>query len=88
MWSCERNPAREREHFPMALNTVNNNAPYGFAGASAIDSTVSELNQPSPKAPEGSIGHQLNAIQSQLVSGNPGGVGQGFGVGIALDTSS
>jgi hypothetical protein len=69
----------------MALNTVNNNAPFGHAGANFIDTTVSELNQPAPKAPEGSIGHQLNGIQSQLVSGNPGGVGQGFGVGIALD---
>jgi hypothetical protein len=73
----------------MSLNAVNNNAPAGaHAQAAAADSTVNELNQPSPKAPPGSIGHQLGAIQSQLVSGNPGGVGAGFGLGVAFDVNS
>lgn len=73
----------------MALNAVNNNAPAGATAAAAYsDSTVSELNQPAPKAPPGSVGHQLGAIASQLVKGNPGGVGAGFGIGIALDASS
>jgi hypothetical protein len=73
----------------MALNAVNNSGPAGAtAQALASDTTVSELNQPAPKAPPGSIGHQLNAIQSQLVSGNPGGVGAGFGLGSIFDVNS
>jgi hypothetical protein len=73
----------------MPLNAVNNNAPAGgYATASFSDSTVSELNTPAPKAPPGSIGHQLNEVKSQLVAGNPGGVGVGFGIGIGLDASS
>jgi hypothetical protein len=72
----------------MSLNAVNNTAPAGgHAVATAVDATVNELNQPAPKAPPGSIGHQLNEIQSQLVSGNPGGVGVGFGLGAVFDTS-
>jgi hypothetical protein len=72
----------------MPLNAVDNNAPAGAKAQAAFsDSTVSELNQPAPKAPPGSIGHQLNDIQSQLVSGNPGGVGVGFGIGAVFDTS-
>jgi hypothetical protein len=73
----------------MSLNAVNNTQPAGgHAVANAVDSTVNELNQPAPKAPPGSIGHQLNDIKSQLVAGNPGGVGAGFGLGIALDAST
>ena len=72
----------------MALNAVNNNAPAGHVVAAFSDSTVSELNTPAPKAPPGSIGHQLNEIKSQLVAGNPGGVGAGFGLGIALDVGA
>jgi hypothetical protein len=73
----------------MPLNAVNNNAPAAaHAQANASDATVAELNQPAPKAPPGSDGHQLNNIQAQLVSGNPGGVGVGFGVGVAFDVSS
>jgi hypothetical protein len=72
----------------MPLNTVNNNAPFGHAGANFIDTTVSVLNTPTPTAPPGSIGHQAGGIPSQLVAGNPGGVGVGFGVGIALDAST
>jgi hypothetical protein len=30
----------------------------------------------------------LNEVKSQLVAGNPGGVGVGFGIGIGLDASS
>jgi len=72
----------------MSLNAVNNSAPAGAqAQANAVDSTVSELNQPAPKAPPGSIGHQLNGIESQLYQGNPGGVGAGFGLGAVFDTS-
>jgi hypothetical protein len=71
----------------MSLNTVNNNAP-AHAVASFIDSTVNELNQPAPKAPPGSIGHQLNEIKSQLVQGNPGGVGAGFGLGLSVDAGT
>jgi hypothetical protein len=44
-----------------------------------------EQNAPAPKAPPGSVGHQSGDIQSQLVKGNPGGVGVAFGVGLALD---
>jgi hypothetical protein len=70
----------------MPINTVDNNAPAAArAQAGYVDSTVSELNQPAPKAPPGSVGHQLNGIQSQLVSGNPGGVGVGFGLGGVFD---
>jgi hypothetical protein len=47
-----------------------------------------EANQPAPKAPPGSEGHQGGDVTSQLVKGNPGGVGAGFGLGIALDTNS
>jgi hypothetical protein len=72
----------------MPINAVNNNAPAGHAVASYVDSTVNELNQPAPKAPPGSIGHQLSGIKSQLVAGNPGGVGAGFGLGIALDAGA
>jgi hypothetical protein len=73
----------------MALNAVNNNAPAAAAATAGYsDSTVSELNQPAPQAPPGSIGHQLNGIKSQLVAGNPGGVGVGFGLGAIFDTSS
>lgn len=72
-----------------SLNAVNNNAPAGaHAQAAAADANVTLADQPAPKAPEGSVGHQAGAIQSQLVSGNPGGVGQGFGVGIAFDVNS
>jgi hypothetical protein len=71
----------------MALNTVNNNQP-GQGQTAFIDSTVDELNQTAPKAPPGSIGHQLNEIASQLVQGNPGGVGAGFGLGTALDVGA
>ena len=73
----------------MALNAVNNSGPAGAtAQALASDTTVSELNQPAPKAPPGSIGHQPGDIASQLVKGNPGGVGAGFGLGVALDAST
>ena len=73
----------------MALNAVNNTQPAGgHATASFSDSTVSELNTPAPKAPPGSIGHQLNEIKSQLVAGNLGGVGVGFGIGVALDATT
>lgn len=72
----------------MPINSVNNNSPAGHAVATAIDFTVNELNTPAPKAPPGSIGHQLNAIKVQLVAGNPGGVGAGFGLGIALDAGA
>ena len=72
----------------MGLNAVDNNAPYSHVGVAFSDSTVSELNTPAPKAPPGSIGHQLNEVTSQLVKGNPGGVGAGFGIGIALDTGA
>ena len=44
----------------MPLNAVDNNAPAAAkATAGFSDSTVAELNQPAPKAPPGSIGHQL-----------------------------
>jgi hypothetical protein len=33
-------------------------------------------------------GHQGGDITSQLVKGNPGGVGAGFGLGVALDAST
>jgi hypothetical protein len=73
----------------MPLNAVNNNAPAGAQAAAGFsDSTVSELNQPAPKAPPGSIGHQLNGIASQLVEGNPGGVGVSFGVGGVFDSGA
>jgi hypothetical protein len=73
----------------MPINSVNNNAPAASqAVASSVDSTVSELNQPAPKAPPGSIGHQLNGIASQLVAGNPGGVGVGFGLGGVFDSGA
>jgi hypothetical protein len=72
----------------MGLNTVVNNAPAGHANGYFVDSTVNELNTPAPKAPPGSIGHQLNNIKSQLVAGNPGGVGAAFGVGISVDAGS
>jgi hypothetical protein len=72
----------------MPINSVNNNAPGGHAVSSFVDFTVNELDQPAPKAPPGSIGHQLNAIKVQLVAGNPGGVGAGFGLGIALDAGA
>jgi hypothetical protein len=72
----------------MGLNAVDNNAPYSRVAVAFSDSTVAELNTPAPKAPPGSIGHQLNSITSQLVKGNPGGVGAGFGLGIALDTGA
>jgi len=73
----------------MALNTVNNSAPAAARVTAAfVDSTVNELNQPAPKAPPGSIGHQLNAIRSQLVAGNPGGAGLSFGVGLTLDAGA
>lgn len=73
----------------MPINSVNNNAPAGAqAVASSIDSVISELNQPAPKAPPGSIGHQLNGIASQLVDGNPGGVGVGFGLGGVFDSGA
>jgi hypothetical protein len=71
----------------MPINAVNNNAPAGHVVASAIDFTVNELDTPAPKAPPGSIGHQLNNIESQLVAGNPGGVGVGFGIGIAFEAA-
>ena len=72
----------------MALNAVNNNAPAGgHAVATVVDSTVNVMNQPAPKPP-GSSGHQVNDIKVQLVAGNPGGVGAGFGLGVALDASS
>jgi hypothetical protein len=83
----KRNPGTRVEYPVMALNTVNNNAP-AHAVTVFIDSTVNELNQPAPKAPPGSIGHQLNEIKSQLYAGNPGGVGAGFGLGISLDTGA
>jgi hypothetical protein len=72
----------------MALNTVQNNAPAGHSNAALIDFTVNELNAPAPKAPPGSIGHQLNNIKSELVAGNPGGVGVAFGVGIGVDAGA
>jgi hypothetical protein len=72
----------------MALNTVQNNAPAGHSNAALIDFTVNELNAPAPKAPPGSIGHQLNNIKSELVAGNPGGVGAAFGVGIGVDAGA
>jgi hypothetical protein len=71
----------------MSLNTVNNNAP-GQGQTGNIDFTVNELNQPATKAPPGSIGHQLSGVQSQLVSGNPGGVGAGFGLGVAFEQNA
>ena len=71
----------------MPLNTVNNNAP-DQSQSGFIDSTVNELNQPAFKAPPGSIGHQLSGVQSQLVSGNPGGVGAGFGIGVAFEQNA
>jgi hypothetical protein len=70
----------------MPINTVDNNAPAAArAVAGYVDSTVSELNTPAPTAPPGSIGHQLNGISSQLVQGNLGGVGVGFGLGGVFD---
>jgi hypothetical protein len=72
----------------MALNTVQNNAPAGHSNAALIDFTVNELNAPAPKAPPGSIGHQLSNIKSELVAGNPGGVGAPFGVGIGVDAGA
>ena len=73
----------------MPLNVVDNSAPAAAAATAKFsDSTVNELNQPAPKAPPGSVGHQLNGIQSQLVSGNPGGVGAGFGLGAIFDTNT
>jgi|GEM_PF-3037285 hypothetical protein len=72
-----------------SLNAVNNNAPAGaHAQANASDANVTLADQPAPKAPPGSIGHQSGEVQSQLVSGNPGGVGVGFGLGSAFDVSS
>ncbi len=70
----------------MPLNAVNNNAPAGHAVASYADSVVNEENVPAPQAPPGSIGHQLSDIKSQLVAGNPGGVGAAFGLGVTLDS--
>jgi hypothetical protein len=85
----KRNPARRGEHSFMALNAVNNTQPAGGrAAANFSDSTVSELNTPAPAAPPGSIGHQLNEVKSQLVAGNLGGIGVGFGLGVALDAST
>jgi len=72
----------------MAINTVNNSAPAGGQSqAHYIDTSVNVLNTPAPKAPPGSVGHQ-GQYPSQLYAGNPGGVGAGFGLGAALDTSS
>jgi hypothetical protein len=72
-----------------SINAVNNNAPAGaHAQAVASDANVTAADQPAPKAPPGSVGHQSGAIQSQLVSGNPGGVGAGFGLGVAFDVNS
>ncbi len=71
----------------MPLNTVNNNAP-GHSTASYIDTLTLQENQPAPKVPPGSEGHQQTEIKSQLYAGNPGGVGAGFGLGISLDTGA
>jgi hypothetical protein len=71
------------------LNAVNNNAPAAaHAQANASDANVTLADQPAPKAPPGSVGHQTGPIQSQLVAGNPGGVGQGFGLGVVFDVNS
>ncbi len=73
----------------MPLNAVDNNAPAGAKSAALYsDTSVSVLNTPAPNAPPGSIGHGTAGIQSQLYTGNPGGVGVGFGLGAVFDTSS
>jgi hypothetical protein len=69
----------------MAVNAVNASQPYEIPPPLPYSA---EQNQPAPKAPPGSEGHQGGDISSQLVKGNPGGVGAGFGLGIALDAST
>ena len=74
---------------PMPINAVLNNAPAGAtSNARYSDLSVSELNTPAPNAPPGSIGHGTEGIQSQLFTGNTGGVGVGFGLGAVFDTTS
>lgn len=81
----KRNPARQVEHVTMAVNPAGSNAPVLHPPPLPYSA---EEQQPAPKAPPGSEGHQPGAISSQLVKGNPGGVGVAFGVGIALDAST
>jgi hypothetical protein len=69
----------------MAVSAVDSNKPYEIPPPLPFSA---ENNQPAPKAPPGSEGHQGGDVTSQLVKGNPGGVGAGFGIGIALDAST
>jgi hypothetical protein len=73
----------------MPINAVVNNAPAGAtSNAHYSDLSVSELNTPATGAAPGSIGHGTESIPSQLYTGNPGGVGVGFGLGAVFDTQS
>jgi hypothetical protein len=50
-----------------------------------------QRSKPLPKPSEGGntpVGNIDGGIKSQLLTGNPGGVGAGFGLGISLDTGS
>jgi hypothetical protein len=69
----------------MAISALSSNPPYEIPPLLPFSA---ENNQPAPKAPPGSEGHQGGDVTSQLVKGNPGGVGAGFGLGIALDANT
>ncbi len=72
----------------MAVNALANNATTGPPPAATVSAqSVASFNKPAP-APPGSSGQQAGDLKSQLVAGNPGGVGVGFGIGIALDAST
>lgn len=69
------------------LNTVTNNAPT-HPIAKTIDALVDDANRTKKQGPPGSIGEQFSNIKSQLVQGNPGGLGAPSGVGIQVDAGA
>ena len=69
------------------VNVVTNNAPT-HAIATVIEGLVNEANRTKKQGPPGSIGEQFSNIKSQLVLGNPGGLGAPSGVGIQVDVGA
>jgi hypothetical protein len=69
------------------LNVVRNSAP-GQAAAQYVDSLPLTLNQTQVKPPPGGVGVQTTNIKSQLVQGNPGGIGAASGLGISIDSGA
>ena len=69
------------------LNVILNSAP-GQASAHYVDSIPTTLNQTEVHPPPGGVGVQTSDIKSQLVQGNPGGVGAASGLGISFDSGA